>query len=193
MRRKQSLLPDDVRTLAAAIEEQDEQWNSLANLMALGDDHFYWREGAYQNLLERVKPHLHPWLSTHASEFNEGAASLAAGGMKIRIHTQCTAKDLLELCDAEHDQAWGGEYLTQSPVQSARLCCLKGAEWDRTNKSVIDRDGFTWRYSSILAQRERGVRMGDLVNELRGVLVPESDLDAMVLLEWHFTDHTGTR
>ncbi|KAH7068956.1 hypothetical protein BKA63DRAFT_520370 [Paraphoma chrysanthemicola] len=185
-----NVLPKDIRDLAATIKAQEDQWCSLANFMDLGDDHFYWREGACENLLERVKNHLHPWIAKHACVFVEGLNSLAGGEMGICLRTELTPRDLIELCDSEHDEEWRNDYLTYPTTRRVRLYCPKGAEWDLLNKSVIQRDGFTWRASSIKVEHEYGVQMGDVVDELRGVLVldQEAILDDVVMLEWRFKD-----
>lgn len=114
--------------------------------------------------------------------------------MSICVHTRCTTKECIELCDAEHDQDWRNGFLTQPPTSGVRLYCPMGAEWDLSNKSVVHRGGFTWRCASIRVEREKGVRMGDVIDELRGVLVPdhEGGVTGMVLLEWRFREDFTT-
>ncbi|KAH7088957.1 hypothetical protein FB567DRAFT_321548 [Paraphoma chrysanthemicola] len=184
------VLPKAIRDQAASIQAQEDQWCSLANFMDLGDDHFYWRESACEDLLERVKTYLHPWIAEHACVFVEGLDALAGGGMGVCVRTECTAKDLVELCESEDDGNRRNEWLTYPATRKVRLYCTKGAEWDLTNRSVIQRDGFTWRASSVKVEHEYGVRMGDVVDELRGVLVVDQEamLDDVVMLEWRFKE-----
>lgn len=173
-------IPDTVRTLADEIELQQRQWTSLATLIELGDEYFFWRDGALEMVLQQIKPQLHPFLSTNAHALIGGLASVAGGKMGIWLQTQCSNTEFLKLCEDPKD-----EHLTQPPTSSVELYCPKGGVWNATNKSVRRREGPTWRCNFVTIERKEGVRMSDVVDELRSVLVSDEG-DGCILLDWQF-------
>lgn len=184
-RQEYTPLSNEIRTLAADIESQQRQWTSLAVLIELGDDYFFWRDGILEAMLQHVKPHLHPFLASSAHALISGLASVAEGNMGIWLQTLCNKEDLLRCSDSV-----GVAYLTNPPTSSVEIYCPKGAVWDDTNKSVRRRGGPTWRYNFVRVERKGGVLMNDVLDELRGVLVPEEG-EGKVLLDWQFDTEDG--
>jgi hypothetical protein len=180
-------LPKDIRHLASEIRTQDEQWIYLSNMMEVGDDYFYWREGAHDNILSLLSPHLHPFLSTTAWELVSGLESIVTGSLNIRLQTRCTPAALFHLLDDEKSEA-RGVGVTMPGCKSVEVYCIRGAIWDLSYNSVITTKDETWRGYSVRMERKKGVRMGDVIDELRRVLIPGPDLmsDDRVVLEWRF-------
>jgi hypothetical protein len=172
--------PDAVRTLAADVELQHEQWTTDPSLIELGDYFFYWREDTLAAMLQHIKPQLHPFLSAHANALTSGLASIAQGEMAVWVQTSCNKKDFVQLLEN-----LGDRYLTYPPTDSVEIYCPTGGVWDLRNQSVRRRDGPTWRCNFVRIERIRGVHMRDVVDELRGVLVPEEG-DGTMLLDWQF-------
>jgi hypothetical protein len=173
-------LPDTVRTLAADIELQHKQWTSSATLIELGDYYFYWRDGALDKMLQHIKPQLHPFLTSNVNALTSGFASIAEGKMGVWLQTPCSKTDYVQLLENPRN-----EYLTHPPTESVEVYCPTGGIWDVTNQSVHRRKGPTWRCNFIRAERKNGVRISDVINELRGVLLPEEGRGTM-LLDWQF-------
>lgn len=154
-------------------------------MLELGDEYLCWREGTHAQVLEKIRPHLHPFLAANATELMSGLDSVVRGYLETGLQTNCTRKEFAELFE---NNAWLAESMTQPYVKSVEVYARRGAEWDLSNKSAILRGRETWARYMVRVERERGVRMGDVVDELRGVLVPEtSDVDYQsILLEWRF-------
>lgn len=156
-------------------------------MMEVGDDYFYWREGAHDNILERLGPFLHPFLAKCAWELVSGLESIASGSLNIRLQTRCTFAALFELLDDEKSED-RGVGVTGLRCKRVEVYCVKGAIWDLGYDSVVRQKKENWQQYSVRVERERGVRMGDVVDELRRVLGPGPELltDDRVVLEWRF-------
>lgn len=173
-------LPRELITLASQIHIQNVQWLSLTRI-SLPDDYYFWLDGAHSNLLSHLAAHLHPFLANHALSLVDGVTPLAEGSMDICLRTECSVEDYLNLFEEVKDL----RMLTYPVVQSVEINCPRGGKWDKENKSVLTRKGATWRYQCVRVDREKGVRMCDVFDELRGVLKPQVDGEKL-LLEWWF-------
>ena len=86
------------------------------------------------------------------------------------------------------------KYLTKPLTKSVEIYCVSGAVWDQGYKNVQWRSGSRdWQHCCVRIERERGVRMCDVLDELRGVLkadgfAPEGN-DGEVVLEWRIGEH----
>ncbi|OAL45269.1 hypothetical protein IQ07DRAFT_662134 [Pyrenochaeta sp. DS3sAY3a] len=93
-------------------------------------------------------------------------------------------------------------YLTLPHTPSVELYIIRGAAWDTSYANVRNRGepgqhGLGWTAACVCVQRERGVRMGDVLGEVRGLMVfgkeggeegeEEEGGDGDVVLEWRFS------
>jgi hypothetical protein len=144
---------------------------------------------------------------------------LADGRLSVTLRTQCLVKEFVKLDasprksatlqrhdsailsehttpgsgDQEHASeldAWFNMSLMQPPVTSVEVSCMRGALWDPSSKSVLSREEQDRGLSCIRVERKMGVRLRDVLDELRGVLlpVPDASVDGTLLLEWRFGD-----
>lgn len=186
---------------------QMEQWSNNPALPFLEDHHFYWRESTCERVLDALKPCLHPFLANNAFEFVDGLVDLAEGRMSVTLRTQCLIKDFVKLDasprkgatlqrndsaiaieDSQHPDLDAA--LTQPAATSVEVSCMRGALWDPSSSSVLLREGPTRGLSCIRVERKKGVRLRDVVDELRGVLLPasEASVHGTLLLEWRLED-----
>jgi hypothetical protein len=181
---EQKSISDTIRTFAASIESKNEHCTSLAEMVCLGDFYFYWRQGELAMMLERLKPQLHPFLAARASKLVCGLEAVAKGEMEVSLYTQCSVANLLHL---DNDSGrWWKLPLTYPPVECVEVSCLEGAKWDLTNKSVLFRAEGTRRVDFVRVERKEGVRMCEVLDELRGVLALRTECadDCELMLEW---------
>jgi hypothetical protein len=176
------------------------------DVVDVGDDYYSWREGTYRDMAQRLKPWLHPVLGKWAWELVEGLDELVNGNMKIGIRTKCSTEQFEELFSSSSSSspgkgyADGGEegFLTRPLTKVVEIYCPAGAVWDEGYANVLHRDGWkSWQQRCVRVERERGVRMGDVLDGLRGVLKignsrerlvsrEEEGEEGEVLLEWRF-------
>jgi hypothetical protein len=181
---KQTPISDTIHALADSIESKNEHCTSLAEMMFLGDFYFHLRQGELAMMLERLKPQLHPFLAARASRLLSGLESIAQGEMEVSLYTQCSIAEFLSL---DNDaSSWQEFPLTHPPVACVEVSCLKGLKWDLTNASVLFREEGLRHVNFVRIERERGVRMCDVLDELQGVLfpVPVCADDGEVMLKW---------
>lgn len=86
------------------------------------------------------------------------------------------------------------KYLTKPLTKSVEIYCVSGRVWDQQYKNVQWRNGNRdWQQRCVRIERERGVSMCDVIDELRGVLKADGlapkDTNAEVLLEWRMGEH----
>ena len=86
-------------------------------------------------------------------------------------------------------------YLTRPVTRSIEVYCVEGAEWDREYRNVLHRHGRRdWQQRCVRVEREKGLGMGDVVEELRSVLKTSKVGDVGeairgdVMLEWRFEE-----
>jgi hypothetical protein len=163
-------------------------------LLDISDDYYFWHDGAYSNLLHSLSPYLHPVLAHYATELMSGLKSLAEGEMGTVLRTKMGATVFYQLfCDDDEiaeGGSWKQEYLTKPSSKVVEIYCPLGATWDKGYANVLGRrGGREWQQRCVRVERERGVRMGDVVDEVRGVLKAEEDMEregSEVVLEWRF-------
>ncbi|KAH7350362.1 hypothetical protein BKA66DRAFT_289924 [Pyrenochaeta sp. MPI-SDFR-AT-0127] len=183
-----ALLPQPIRSLASHFKTQDDRWALLPDM---GDDYFFWREGAHQQLLQRLGPHLHPFLFKHAWVFAAKLDFVSRGRVGIYLQTKCSATDYYNEFYNENTRPSDPKtYLSQPPPSNVEVYCLKGAEWNLSFANAQYQESSGWQRLCVRIEREKGVRMIDVVDELRDVLTPSMGLDvgSDVCLEWHFDD-----
>jgi hypothetical protein len=108
--------------------------------------------------------------------------------MDVSLYTQCSIADFLHLDDDPN--CWRESPLTYPPVACVVLSCLKGAKWDLTNESILIREEGKRRINFVRIERKKRVRICDVIDELRGVLVPGIVCvdDREMMLNWQFGD-----
>lgn len=84
--------------------------------------------------------------------------------------------------------AWIYLPLAQPLVTSVVVSCIRGGLWDHSNKSVLSQKAAGCGLWFIKVEREKGVRLRDVLDELRGVLlpIPEISFDGTLVLQWKF-------
>ncbi|KAH7394890.1 hypothetical protein DE146DRAFT_764505 [Phaeosphaeria sp. MPI-PUGE-AT-0046c] len=178
-------LPTAIRDFATSIQIQDESCILSEQMLELGDEYLCWGEGKHAEVLEKIKPQLHPFLASTATVLISGLDSVAKGYLEICLQTKCTQAEFAELFQNEE---WHTESMTMPYVRSVEIYVARGAKWDLGHNSVLLRGRLNWARHMVRVERKKGVRMGDVVDELRGSLVPEmSDYDDQsIVLEWVF-------
>jgi len=165
----------------------------------ISDDYYFWHEGAYGNILSALVPFLHPWLGKHVCELIGGLDEMARGEMGICFRTRMSIEEFdgwFARCESETEEgkATMGAYLTRPVTRSMEIYCVEGAEWDQEYRNVLHRHGRRdWQQRCVRVEREKGLRMGDGVEELRSVLnTSKAGADTVeaiqrdVMLEWRF-------
>lgn len=182
-----TLLPQPIRSLASQIKALDDE-PMLA--CGRGDDYYFRWDGAYRELLQILRRHLHPFLAKHGRGFGVRFEAAVRGHVRIRFHTKCSTKEYIALSDDNLPNDDRDIYLTQPPPTDISIFGLKGVEWDLLYADVQSRDNGGGQDLGVRIQRERGVRMGDVLDELRGVLIPDMgpNADGDILIEWHFDE-----
>jgi len=198
-------LPQPLSSLAQDILARTTQWMNPGLPLDISDDYYFWHEGAYGNLLSALVPFLHPWLGKHVCELIGGLDEMARGEMGICFRTKMSVGEFDEwFAGCENETEEGrismSAYLTTPVTRSIEIYCVEGAEWDREYRNVLHRHGRRdWQQRCVRVEREKGVRMGDVVEELRTVLKTSrvgadtgEAIQGDVMLEWRF-EETASR
>ncbi|KZM25874.1 hypothetical protein ST47_g2889 [Ascochyta rabiei] len=175
--------PQEVRNKAKAYVSQE---TATPKQLKIEDTYYYWRESARSQVLDILSPCLHPILSRHVTRLIDGYESLAEGGMSICLQTDNSYHSLYELVHGKHRRDRNG-LLAVVPPKSVTVYCLAGASWDLLYSNVRYRSyGGVDRFS-VTVEREDGVRLGDILDELRGALIVDGrsgGLGEDILLVW---------
>ena len=167
-------------------------------LLDINEDYYFWHDGAYSNLLHSLAPYLHPLLASFASELMSGLDSLVQGEMGIVLRTKMGAAEFYQIFCDDGDEGtegkgrseWRDAFLTQPISRMVEVYCPLGAVWDRGYGNLLKRNGGReWQQSCVRVERERGARMGDVVDEVRGLLKADGDMEregSELVLEWRF-------
>jgi hypothetical protein len=86
--------------------------------------------------------------------------------------------------------------LSKPVTRKVEVYCVEGAAWDQEYVNVLQRGARKeWQQRCVKIERRNGIRLGDVVDELRGMLKPNEavtefggDVQKEVLLEWRFDD-----
>ena len=194
-------LPQSISSLAQDIVHRTTLWQNAGVVLDISDDYYFWHEGAYSNLLSTLSQYLHPWLGKHVCEFVGGLEEIARGDMGICVRTKLGAEKLDEWF-REGEREVGRErsvidaYLSKPVTRKVEVYCVEGATWDQEYVNVLQRGARKeWQQRCVKIERRNGIRLGDVVDELRGMLKPNEvvtefgrDVQKEVLLEWRFDD-----
>ncbi|KAF1927952.1 uncharacterized protein M421DRAFT_5618 [Didymella exigua CBS 183.55] len=151
------------------------------------DSYYYWREGARSHVLDTLTPYLHPLFAKFATRLVDGYDSLAVGKTDICLQTNIPYYDLYELVNGEENESWV-EYLAIKTT-AVTVYCLGGVQWDLLYAGVRYRDYGGVKRFSVKVEREEGVRLGDVLQELIGPLMMygmSKGLGQEVTLVWWF-------
>lgn len=188
--RQQSL--QEVRDKARAFGTQE---NSLPAQLMMTDTYFHWREAARYEVLRALRPCLHPVLGKYATRLIDGYEGLADGNLNVCLQTDVPYQQLYDLVHGKERQE-GDSYLAVKPPAAVTVFCLRVLGWDSTFANVRFRYCRGTKRLSIRVEREGGVRMSDVFDELRGTLVDnwkDEILEQDVVLGWVVEDHIDAR
>ena len=180
-------LPQNVRDKAASFGTHDA---ALPDQLKMDDTYYFWREEARSDVLDTLLPHLHPVLSQPATCLLDGFDALAAGRTSFSLHVDVPYHQLYELVQGKPRDDVDG-FLAVKPPTAVTVFCLGGVQWDLLYANVKYRDYGGVKRFSIRVEREEGVRMSDVVDELRGTLIVDGmsgGLGQNVALIWVFED-----
>ncbi|KAF3003539.1 hypothetical protein E8E13_005763 [Curvularia kusanoi] len=181
------VFPQDVRNKAAAFGTHDV---ALPPELKMEDTYYFWREEARSEVLDALAPHLHPALGKHVTRLVDGFDALAAGETGMVLQVEMPYHQLYELVQGGLKEGCN-EFLARRPPTVVTVFCLGGASWDLLYANVKYRDYGGVKRFSVRVERGEGVRMGDVVEELRGTLVVDGmggGLGQDVTLVWVFGD-----
>jgi ribosomal protein L27 len=163
------------RTRALPQEVRDQAATYLAHELATPkqlkteDVYYYWREGAQSQIFDTLSPCLHPIFAKFETKLVNGYEALAKGKMDACLQTDVPYHELYELVHGEKRDDWS-EHLAVK-ANAVTVFCLGGTQWDLLYGDVRYRDlGGVQRFS-VRVEREDGVMLGDVMEELRGTLV----------------------
>jgi hypothetical protein len=180
-------LPQKVRDKAAAFGTHDA---ALPAQLKMDDTYYFWREEARGEVLDALLPYLHPVLSKPVTCLLDGFDALAAGKTSFTLHVDVPYHQLYELVQGKPEEDIGG-FLAVKPPTAVTVFCLGGVQWDLLYANVKYRDYGGVKRFSVRVEREEGVRMSDVVNEMRGTLVVDGmsgGLGQNVAMIWVFED-----
>lgn len=136
---------------------------------------------------------MHPLLAAHAYDLTGGVENVARGQMGLSIGTRMELGEFERMLEIRDDEEEGMKYLTQPVTKKVEVRCLDGAEWNEEYMNVRAIEGeMEWLRKCVRVERESGVRMCDVIDELRGVI--EADWivqhgSGNVLLDWRMGDN----
>ncbi|KAG9194465.1 hypothetical protein G6011_04500 [Alternaria panax] len=190
-------LPQLISSLAQDILFRTSQWQNAGGLSDISDDYYFWHEGAHRDLLSALSQYLHPWLGKHMCELVGGLNEIAQGDMGICVRSKLTTAEFDEwFLEGKRKMGEMEAYLTRPVTRSVEVYCVEGAMWDPEYGNVLHRGvRRQWQQRCVKIERERGIRIGDVIDELRGMLRTvevvagsEEEAQGEVLLEWRFED-----
>jgi hypothetical protein len=180
-------LPQNVRDKAASFGTHDA---ALPTQLKMEDTYYYWREEARGEVLNALLPHLHPELSKPVTCLLDGFDALAAGKTSFTLHVDVPYHQLYELVQGKPEEDLSC-LLAAKPPTAVTVFCLGGVQWDLLYANVRYKDYEGVKRFSVRVEREKGVRMSDVVNEMRGTLVVDGmsgGLGQNVAMIWVFED-----
>lgn len=182
------VLPDPIRSLARSLNLRPKELIDWIAQPEVETEYLNWRFAVTDELQEALGPYMHPLIAAHAYDLTGGIEDVARGQMGISIGTEMKLEEferMLEIGDSEEE---GMKYLTQPVTKYVEVRCLDGAEWNEEYMNVrTTQDDKEWLRKCVRVERESGVRMCDVVDELRGVIEAEWTVlqgCGKVLLDW---------
>ena len=180
--------PEDVVAQASAYLAQE---LATPKQLKCEDSYYFWREAARSQILDTLLPSLHPLFTRFETRLMSGYEALANSKMDVWLQTVVPYHDLYKLVHGEAKEGWG-EALGPR-VKAVTVFCLSGVHWDLLYSGVRYREHRGVKRFSVMLDREEGVRLKDVMEELAGTLVVHGmsgGLGQDVTLVWIF-DNTG--
>ena len=187
------VLPDSIRSLARSLNLRPKELVNWIVQPEVETDHLIWRDATTDELQEALGPYMHPLLAAHAYDLTGGVENVARGQMGLSIGTRLELGEFARMLEIWDDEEEGMKYLTQPVTKKVEVRCLDGAEWNEEYMNVRAIEGeMEWLRKCVRVERESGVRMCDVIDELRGVI--EADWivqhgSGNVLLDWRMGDN----
>ncbi|EMD70040.1 hypothetical protein COCSADRAFT_22194 [Bipolaris sorokiniana ND90Pr] len=187
------VLPDSIRSLARSLNLRPKELVNWIVQPEVETDHLIWRDATTDELQEALGPYMHPLLAAHAYDLTGGVENVARGQMGLSIGTRMELGEFERMLEIRDDEEEGMKYLTQPVTKKVEVRCLDGAEWNEEYMNVRAIEGeMEWLRKCVRVERESGVRMCDVIDELRGVI--EADWivqhgSGNVLLDWRMGDN----
>ncbi len=184
---RSTTLPQDVRDEAKAFGTQE---IALPEQLKMTDIYYYWLEDAQSQVLDKLKTCLHPFLSRHAVQLINGYEALAEGKLSFCLQTVIPFQHLYDFIYGKDRKTRSG-FLASKPPTAVTVFCFGGVAWDLSYANVQCREYESGKKPSVRVEKEGGVMMEDIVNELRGTLVVDGmsgGLGQDVVLIWKFDD-----
>ncbi|KAJ4410826.1 hypothetical protein N0V91_001754 [Didymella pomorum] len=181
-----SRLPEDVTALASAYLAQE---FATPKQLKCEDSYYFWREAARSQILDTLLPSLHPLFAKYETRLMNGYEALAHSKMDICLQNDVPYHDLYKLVHDQTGDDWG-EALGVG-VKAVTVFCLGGSQWDLLYSGVRYREHRGAKRFSVRLEREEGVRLKDVMEELAGTLVVHGmsgGLGQDVTLVWVFGD-----
>ncbi|KAJ5030017.1 hypothetical protein J3E71DRAFT_349402 [Bipolaris maydis] len=187
-------LPDSIRSLARSLDLRPKEFVDWIIQPEVERDYLSWRIETADELQEALRPYMHPLLATHVHDLTGGIDDVIRGQMSISILTLMGLGEFERMLKIRNGEEEGMKYLTHPVTKKVEVRCLDGAEWDEDYMNVrTAKADMEWSRKYVRVERESGVRMCDVVDELRGVI--EADWVVQhgcgnVLLNWRMGDCT---
>ena len=158
-------------------------------------EHAYydWREHACCQVPCALPTRLHPALAKHKTSLVNEYDSLTKGDMNVSLQIGIRHHDLHSLLHGEGTPG-RDDPLAVVPPKSVTVFCLKGANWDLLYANVKYRMYGGVKRFSVRVEREGGVRLSDVLDELKGTLIVNRGSGALeqgVVLLWVFNGSFG--
>lgn len=179
-------LPEDVNAQASACLAQE---LATPKQLRVDDRYYFWRQAARGQILDTLLPSLHPLFSRFETRLITGYEALAERKMNICLQTDIPYHDLYKLVHGEVKEGW--DAVLGMGVKAMTVFCLNGAQWDLLYSGVRYREHRGAKRFSVRLEREEGVRLGNVMEELAGTLVVHGMSGVLgqdVTLEWVFGD-----
>lgn len=177
-------LPEDVIAQTSAYLAQE---LAIPKQLKCEDSYYFWREAAQSHILNTLLPALHPLFAKYETRLMNGYEALAEWKMDICLQTEMPYHDLYKLVHGIAKEGWG-ETLGVG-VKAVTVFCLSGAQWDLLYSGVRYQEHRGAKRFSVRLEREEGVMLKDVLEELAGTLVVHEmsgGLGQDVTLVWKF-------
>ncbi|KAJ8109914.1 hypothetical protein OPT61_g7102 [Boeremia exigua] len=181
------MLLQDIREKAKTFGINDDR---LPEQLKATDTYYYWREDARCQVLNTLRPCLHPILGKYATHLIDGYEALAEGKLSFCLQTYIPSHELYNLVHGK-DRGSYSDFLATDPPTAVTVACSGGANWDLLYANVKYRDYGSTKKFSIRVERETGVRLNDVLDELSGTLIINGTSEVLgqdVVLVWVFDD-----
>ncbi|KAF1831009.1 hypothetical protein BDW02DRAFT_75490 [Decorospora gaudefroyi] len=190
------LLPAQIRTTAQTLHTQAILWctsnqETDTDTDMPTDAYEHWWDHVCVHMLRILKPYIHPVLRRDLVRFCGGLEEVGRGGLGVVVRS--CGWDWVG--DGEGERERDNAFLTYPACAVVEVYCVEGAGWEEGYSNVLRREGWrAWERRCVRIERRGGVRMGDVCDEVRGVLrvdkmdeEGEREREREVVLEWRFS------